>query len=88
MFLSENVVNDLPRGLLDGFVRGIDDFPVPVPFDQVLDILDLGKDLFKITVTGLEAGMFLAHLPHFLEDLGVYVEADDLVLVDFKELLW
>ncbi len=31
--------------------------------------------------------MFLTHHSHFLEDLGVYIETDDLVLVYLEELL-
>ena len=50
VFLSENVVNDLPGGLFNGFVRRIDDFPVPVSFDKVPDIFDLGKNIFEVAL--------------------------------------
>src|SRR3990172_4350246 len=87
LFFSKNSVDDLPRGLLNGFVRGIDDLPAPVFFAEVTDIFDLGEYLPEGAVARRETGMFLTHHPHFLEDLRVYIETDDLVLVDLKELL-
>jgi hypothetical protein len=61
LFIPENMVDDLPRSLLDGFVRRIDDFPVPVASHEVPDILDLGKDLLEVAIAGFETGMFLAY---------------------------
>src|SRR3990172_8333838 len=57
----DNMVNDLPRGLLDGFIRRVDDRPVPVFFDEAPYMFDLGKDLPELAVARLEPGVFLAH---------------------------
>src|SRR5574341_638606 len=86
VLVSENMVDDLPRGLFDGLVRRIDDFPAPVFSDEVPDILDLCKDFPEVAVARFEAGMFLTHPSYFLEDLGIDIETNDPVLVDFEEL--
>ena len=86
MVVSEHMVDDFPRGLFDGFVRGIDDFPDPVLLAEVPDILDLGKDLLEFAVARRERGLFLAHPPDFLKDLGIDYQTDDLLLIDFEKL--
>ena len=86
MVVSEQMVDDFPSGLFDGFVRGIDDFPDPVLPEEVPDILDLGKDLLEFAVARRERGLFLAHPPDFLKDLGIYYQTDDLLLIDFEKL--
>src|SRR6266508_2515724 len=80
------MVDDLPRGLLDGFVRRIDDRPVPIFSDEVPDKFNISKDLPERAVARLEPGIFLTHHSDFLEDLGINGETDDLVLVDLEEL--
>ena len=84
---ADNMVDDLPRRLLNGFIRRINNRPAPVLANELPDIFHVFKDLFEIAVARIEPGIFLAHLPHLLEDLWVNGEADDLVLVYFKELL-
>jgi hypothetical protein len=86
MVVSEHMVDDFPRGLFDGFVRSIDDFPDPVLLGEVPDILDLGKDLLEFAVARRERGLFLAHPPDFLKDLGIDYQTDDLLLIDFEKL--
>jgi len=86
MLIAGDVVDDFPCGLLNGLVSCIDDLPVLVFLDEVPNILDLGEDFSQVAVTRLQTGIFLTHLPDFLEDLGVYIETDYFVLVDFEEL--
>lgn len=87
MVVSEHLVDDFPRGLFDGFVRSIDDFPDPVLLAEVPDILDICKDLLEFAVTRRERGLVLAHPPDFLKDLGIDYQTDDLLLIDFEKLL-
>lgn len=87
MVVAEDMVDDLPRSFFNRFVRGIKDLPTLVLPCQFPHIFDLGKDLPEVAVAGFEIGILLAHPSDLLEDFGVDVEADDLVLINLIELL-